>query len=231
MAEGAAPGEKVPSGADTLGFLSDVKNATQHQQTGVPHGVLAALYNASLTPDGATRLAQRLATDDGLHQRLSATLGSDAADRLRAMGQSEATGAERLAHTSPRSPANDSSSFSVVSSAAQAIGAGHAGSLTGFWYHTIQAVRSFPGVRMSDALQKKVAGMLTDPAQRQQAISYLHAQGARDHDLRVLITQIGKAPAVQVAWPPRSFAGASSETFRRAGGTGSCPLSRRRGGR
>lgn len=198
ITEGAKLGEQVLGGNDTLGFLSDFNNSSDAAKIGVPHGVRAALYNAAQTPDSAGGLAGKLATDDGLYQRLAATIGQPAADRLRNLGQAEATAAERVAQTSPRSPVN-AGTGALGSSATHALGAVASHSPTGVAYHAAQLVRSLPGVRLSPAVQAKVAGMLTDPRQTQQAINYLRKAGAADADLRRLTmgisTSAGSAAA------------------------------------
>lgn len=186
-AEGVEQGERVVSGSDTANFLSDAAATARNPDAAalIPTGARGALAAAAETPGAATSLAGRLATDEGLNQRIAGTLGQDVADRLRRLGQAEVGAAKNMAAVAPNAPA--AASAQEADDISQALHTVAVASPHGspFW-KAFHLGRLLNGTRMSPAVQERVADYLSNPRLVRQGINLLRRAGASDDELRRL---------------------------------------------
>lgn len=145
--------------------------------TGMSAGANDALSAGAATPQGATSLARRLATDTGLLDKLTTTFGPDRAAALQRLGDAETRSATAL---TPRAPSPDAEK-NTAKDVAQAFAA----VATHGWgwkaYHVAQFVT---GKSMSPAVQEKVAEYLSNPRMVQQGINIMQKAGATTTQLR-----------------------------------------------
>lgn len=135
---------------------------------------------------GATRVANDLSQNAGTQDQVREALGPQAAAKLRATGEAEATGAERLNTIAPGAP-----NPGEQPSGRQAVQAGAAAmshSPAGLMFHLARAVPSFS--KLSPAVQGKIAEYLLNPRMTQQGINLLRKAGADNAAIRRLALAI-----------------------------------------
>jgi hypothetical protein len=182
-AEGAALGQKVVT-APTNEYLAALRGQTDAQAVGTAQGASAALRQAVEDPAGALATARALATDTGLHSRLSAVFTPEVADALRDMGAKEAAAAEALSAVTPRTPAPESSKDNATIMQGM-----HGIAVLGAaapWLKALHAAKIFIGAAPSEAVMRTVTKYLTDPAMTRQGIALLRKAGADNAGLRRL---------------------------------------------
>lgn len=194
-AEGTEKGQQIVSAKNTPDYLAQVRAQPEAAAAATPQGVMAALHTSAQTPASATNLAQALATDTGLHSRLSATLGGPTADALRELGVRETSAADALSATTPRTPAPETGADAAMIQTAihgLAAVASH-----GVWFKALHAAKVLTGTGMSEAVAQRVAGYLADPAMTGQGIALLRKAGADNQALRNLsLTAAGQAGVI-----------------------------------
>lgn len=183
-AEGTELGQQVVGAKNTPEYLGNLRGQSDAQAVATPQGVSTGLRTAAQTPASAINLAKSLATDTGLHERLTATIGRDAADALQQMGVRETAAADALSAVTPRTPAPESAGDAAAIQTAihgLAAVASH-----GVWFKALHAAKVLTGTGMSDAVATKVAQYLSDPAMTSQGIALLRRAGVDNTALRNL---------------------------------------------
>jgi len=166
-------------------------NATPEFAQGMQLGANDKLATASATPQGATSLAQRLASDDALHQKLVDTFGQGPADALRRMGAAETSAARAVApYNRAPAPEDDKAALKDVGQAAMAV-ASH-----GLGWKAYHAAKVFAGLAMPANVQEKVAQYLSDPKMAQQGINLLAKAGASAQYLRQIALTAAAASGI-----------------------------------
>lgn len=192
--EGAQHGASIlgsGSASDFAATASAKPNANPEFTQGMHLGANDTLSAASATPSGATGLAQRLATDNGLYDKLSTTFGQDTADALRRMGQAESASAQALApHARAPAPEGNDTTLKDAAQVAAAV-ATH-----GIGWKAYHAAKVFAGLDMPQAVQTKVAQYLSDPKMAQQGINLLSKAGASAQRLREITLSAAGASGI-----------------------------------
>lgn len=184
-AEGVEQGEAVLKGSDTANFLADTAATARNPEAAafIPTGVRGGLASAAETPGGAANLASRLASDAGLNERLSATLGREAAGRLQRLGQAEVAAAKNMSAVAPNAPASASAQEAEDINSAFHMVAATSPHGSPAW-KVFHLGRLLTGLKMSEKVQERVAQYLSDPAMVQQGINLLRRAGVSNEELR-----------------------------------------------
>jgi hypothetical protein len=182
---GAAHGETVLGSQTAPNFAAEAAskpNANTNFTSGMASGASSKLADAAATPQGATALARRLATDDSLNAKLATTFGQGTADAFRRLGQSETQAADNFAPYARRTPQADDQDAKDAKTVFQGLAAvaTHGGVQI---YH---AAKALTGLGMSPQVKEKVAQYLSDPKMAQQGINLLRKAGASNAQLRQL---------------------------------------------
>lgn len=187
-AAGAAHGETI-LGADTApnyAAEADSKlNANPNFTTGMASGARSKLADQAATPQGATSLAQRFATDDSLHAKLSKVFSPDVADSLRRLGQQETTAAQNLAPYANKTSAEDQGAKD-----AQVALRGLAAFASHGVYQIYHGYKAIQGLGMSPKVQALVAQYLSDPKMVRQGIEVLQKAGMTNAALRQMTLDV-----------------------------------------
>lgn len=176
---GAEHGATI-TGASTPGEFGAVSagNPSPEFAQGQALGANDKLAATSSTPQGATALAGRLATDQGLMDKLTTTFGPDTAAALQRMGAAETRAASNLQAVSGGAPKIDDKGIADVAQVSMAL-ASH-----GLGWKLIHAAKAITGLEMPAAVQEKVAQYLTDPKMVRQGLNLLTKAGASASALR-----------------------------------------------
>lgn len=192
--EGAQHGAGILSAApgDFAATAAAKPNANPNFSQGMHLGANDALSNAAATPQGATSLAGRLATDNGLYDKLSTTFGQGTADALRRMGTAEASAATAVApfSSAPAAEQNDS----PLKDAAQV---GMALASHGLGWKMIHAAKAITGLSMPPQVQETVSRYLTDPKMAPAGINLLSRAGATNAQIRQMAMTAAAGLGVQ----------------------------------
>lgn len=181
-AAGAAHGETVLGAQTAPNFAAEATskpNANPNFTAGLATGARSKLADAAATPQGATSLAARFATDDSLHAKVSGIFGKPVADSLRLLGQQETQAAQNLAPYANRVSTDDGDT-KAANTALRSLAAFASHGVYQF-YHGYKAIQ---GLGMSEAVQAKVAQYLSDPKMTQQGIALLQKAGMTNSQLR-----------------------------------------------
>lgn len=181
VVNGAEHGATITGAATPGDFAANAQvkaNANPNFAQGMALGANDKLAAASATPQGATALAARLATDSGLHDKLTTTFGADTADALQRMGAAETRSAQALSSVTGGAPKTDDSGMGDIAQVGMAL-ASH-----GWGWKLIHAVKAGVGLEMPQAVQDKVAQYLTDPKMVRQGLNLLAKAGATSQQLR-----------------------------------------------
>jgi hypothetical protein len=166
-------------------------NANPNFQAGMHLGANDTLATASATPQAATNLAQRFATDDNLYQKVATTFGPDTADSLRRMGAAESASAKAMApYRGAPSPDDNDSTLKDAVYVASAI-ASH-----GTFWKLYHGAKVFAGLDMPPNVEAKVAEYLTDPTMAPAGIRLLAKAGASASRLRQITMTAAGAAAI-----------------------------------
>lgn len=190
-AAGAAHGESVLGSATADNFAAEAAskpNANPNFAAGQTSGARSKLADEAATPAGATRLAQRFATDDSLHAKLEATFGTSAADALRRLGQAETGAADNLRPFAKRTPQAEDQDSKDLNTGLRALAATAPHGVYQF-YHGAKAIT---GLGMSPKVQETVARYLADPQMVGQGINLIRKAGGTNAQLRQLALQVAQ---------------------------------------
>ena len=203
-------------GSDTPNEFGANTAALRAKQTGteVDQGLAASandrLMAAAATPQGATALASRFATDDNLHAKMTTVFGSDAADALKRMGEAETRSAKAIGSVTGGAPKTDDKG--AIGDVAQV---GMALASHGLGWKLIHAAKAVTGLEMPAAVQEKVAQYLTDPNMVRQGINLISKAGASASQLRSLALTAAAASGTSggdVAAAPLDHGGVTIES-------------------
>lgn len=182
--EGAQHGAGILGSETPASFAAtaDAKpNSSPEFAPGMRLGANDKLSSSAATPQGATSLAQRLATDDGLFEKLTTTFGASDAAALRRLGVAESASASAMSpYSRAASPEDDKAALKDVGQVAAAV-ASH-----GLGWKAYHAAKVFAGLDMPANVQAKVAEYLSNPKMAQQGINLLAKAGASNQRLRQL---------------------------------------------
>jgi hypothetical protein len=166
-------------------------------QRGYASGVASRLASgAGESEAGAVRTAAAMGEGTGTTRQMHTALGGTATQQLAEAGATEAKGANALDTIAPGAP-RPGQEESGIQHAAHVAAAATYHSPTAIGYHLS---RLFGGkLKLSEAVQRKVAQYLADPKMTQQGINLLRKAGATNADLRTLATAISGATGATIA--------------------------------
>lgn len=189
-AAGAAHGESILGATTAPNFAAEAAakpNDNPNFSAGMASGARSKLADTAATPQGATSLAARFATDDSLYQKVVGIYGSPAAAALRRLGVAETSAAKAVApYARAASPEGDSNTLKDAAQVAAAV-ATH-----GLGWKAYHAAKVFTGLSMPQNVQNTVARYLSDPRMTTQGINLLVRAGASAARLRqITLTAAG----------------------------------------
>lgn len=192
--EGATHGASILGSDSANDFAATVAakpNANPEFQQGLPLGANDALSNAASTPQKATALAARLATDQGLQDKLTTTFGADTAAALQRMGKAETKAATAVAPFNGAPPPDKDTGDADLAQVGLAL-ASH-----GLGWKLYHAAKVFAGVEMPEKVQATVSRYLSDPKLARQGINILLKAGADASQLRQAAMAIAADAGIQ----------------------------------
>lgn len=179
--QGVQLGRKVMAQADTEAFVEAVAQSSRGTpaRAGVAQGARTKIAEAAgESPQRASRVAQSLAEDPGLQQRLEFALGGREAQRLRRVGALSTTAERNLAAATPAGTQASNRAAQHAADIQKYIGAGVVawGRASGAMIANI-GNWAFQHTSLSKKAAERLARIATDPARAHEAIGRLRAMG------------------------------------------------------
>lgn len=193
--EGFESGGGVRSTRNTQQFVDEASFADDETATGIRRGARQALSEtAAAGPEDAARLARDLAQDEGLAQRVTASMGPQEAERLRALGNAELQAARAMATATPQLRSLQQETRETVSAAITGIvlaGGRASGALQANFARNVLGL-----VNGDRARAAALARAVTDPDQTGRVISRLQQLGATETQIQQLYSDLSRAASI-----------------------------------